>query len=590
MKKFLFIALILLLLPAVSAKSYTIEKAVIDMSVDDDGSILVNESISFIFSGSFTFVFRDIDYNKESISDVAVFEYTDSGLVPLKFEFTDIDSDTKRVTWHYSAVDTKKKFLLSYRLSNALKVYDDVADFNWKIWGSGWDHPLGEIEGNFILPKKAASNLDVYTWGHPQLNGKIAIQKNQTVIFQAFNIPSGQWVELHIAFPASMLDGCQKCRRMGGQGLQSIIEIENSYTPPSDGVDFPWEDMKNASPGVLAGALLLLVGPVLFMIALFLIFYFWKGREPEVKGYEQLYERDIPYDYSPAIVSALIRQHDKKPNAQDFVACILHLCLKGILKLNVVKKEKILGIFGKGEDYEIVFQKSEADLPKHERMVVNMLKAYGDKDITFSKLKSSAQDDSWHFRKMFKEWQEQVKQEAIGMGFFAKCNLYVVYSVIAVIFLIIGCIPPFITIGFAFGGGLGLLLNSVFRQALPRRTEKGALHYKKWVTLRHFLKDFRVVKEHPPASMILWEKYIVYGLSLGVADKVEKEMKLLIPNKDSRSGIFIGSVNYHSLAAASFLSSSVSTFSSGFASASGTSGSGGFGSGGGGGGGGGGAG
>ena len=194
MKKNLLLPLLflLLLLPLVSAKSYTLDKANIDIAVDDDSALLINESIVFTFSGPFTFAFRDIDYTDQQISDVKVYDVTDSGLVPLKFEFTDLNSNTKRVKWYYSAQDTKKTFLISYRLTNAMTVYSDVAEFNWKIWGSGWDHPLSDIEGTFHLPKKAKSNLDVYTWGHPDLNGKIAIKDNQTMIFQAFNIPTTQ--------------------------------------------------------------------------------------------------------------------------------------------------------------------------------------------------------------------------------------------------------------------------------------------------------------------------------------------------------------------------------------------------------------
>jgi uncharacterized membrane protein len=330
------------------------------------------------------------------------------------------------------------------------------------------------------------------------------------------------------------------------------------------------------------------IAPSIFIIGLFLLLYFLLGREPKV-NYEQEYEREVPYNYSPAVVSALINQHNKKPVARDFVAEILNLCLKGYLKLKVINKKKILGIFGSDIDYEILIQKKDkARLKKHEAEVLSAIKGYasGDK-ITFDGLKAEIQSDSMGFRKKFKEWQDQVKEEAIAEGFFSKNNAYMWFNIISIVLVVIGFMVPILAWNLLIAGIIGLVINNIFRQALPRRSEKGALHYKRWMSLKRFLNDFSLIKERPPESMILWEKYLVYAVSLGVADKVQKAMKMIIPtNQQARSGIFIGYVNYHALNMGHFVSS-VNNFSSSFATASGTSG-GGFSGGGGGGGGGGG--
>ena len=38
------------------------------------------------------------------------------------------------------------------------------------------------------------------------------------------------------------------------------------------------------------------------------------------------------------------------------------------------------------------------------------------------------------------------------------------------------------------------------------------------------------MKEHPPESIVVWKKYLIYGTALGVADKVYESMKLQVPN------------------------------------------------------------
>jgi uncharacterized membrane protein len=61
-------------------------------------------------------------------------------------------------------------------------------------------------------------------------------------------------------------------------------------------------------------------------------------------------------------------------------------------------------------------------------------------------------------------------------------------------------------------------------------TEKGRVFYLKWNNFKKFLKDNSLMKEHPPESIVIWKKYLIYGTSLGVADKVYESMKLQMPN------------------------------------------------------------
>ena len=73
-----------------------------------------------------------------------------------------------------------------------------------------------------------------------------------------------------------------------------------------------------------------------------------------------------------------------------------------------------------------------------------------------------------------------------------------------------------------------------------RWTESGRVYYLKWNNLKKFLKDNSLIKEHPPESIVVWKKYLIYGAALGVADKVYKSMKLQVPNiSDYDDSIFL---------------------------------------------------
>ena len=367
-KKIYVISLfLLLLLPLVSAKSYTLEKAFVDITVNPEASIQIEEHIIFNFNGPFTFAFRDFSYDQEEIEDLRVYELKQGKKIELQTKITEINSHTTQIKWYYAAQDETKEFVITYTLKNSLKVYDDVAEFYWKIWGAGWDHPLREIEGNVLLPKEVNNSTEIYTWGHPQLEGTIALVENKKIIYQAFTIPAQQWVELRVIFPAELLTNPLYGQRIHQEGLPMIIQEEERYK------NYPGTESKRVSFWFIVVNVL----PSLTVIIVFLLLYLKMGREPKVKNYEQIYEREIPYTYSPALLSALLNQHNKKPSAQDFVAVILDLCLKGYLKMEVLKQKKILGIFGPDTDYEIIFMKKDINkLTKQEQQVITVLKKY----------------------------------------------------------------------------------------------------------------------------------------------------------------------------------------------------------------------
>ena len=73
--------------------------------------------------------------------------------------------------------------------------------------------------------------------------------------------------------------------------------------------------------------------------------------------------------------------------------------------------------------------------------------------------------------------------------------------------------------------GIAFLPEDIFGQWTP----EGRVYYLKWTNFKKFLKDNSLIKEHPPESIVVWNKYLVYGTALGVADEVYKSMKLHEP-------------------------------------------------------------
>jgi len=567
----------LLFFSLASAKDYSLDRAEIKMMIGEDGLVSVEENITFNFSGQFSFAYRDIPYGQWNVKNVSVWENE----TPLQFENID-QGDSQRINWHYSAFNETKTFTIKYEIENAVTAYNDIAELNWKVWGEGWEKPLKEIEGFIELPMEVKDSNEVYSWGHPELNGKIGLLEDKRVIFQAFGIPKGQWVEIRLVFPRKYLPETTYALVSRGNGLEKIIAEENAWKAQ--------EDSRNAILGMLPFLFLIFIAG---QIIVFAIVWHKYGREPKT-GNKDIYQREVPYDYSPAIVSSLLNQFTKAPGFDQITGEILHLCLLGKLKLEKTGKK----------DFNInLLDRKKEGLPLSEKMVLELLEKaalYGieKKLLIFKTLKMdktpnivSLEELKYYVlyhrietRQWAEEWRRCVKHEAEKMGFFAK-NTAIKYYLLGTAILSILAIIVFVPLIFGVFA-TGFILPVMFRDSLPNRTLKGAEHFAKWKKLKKFLNDFSNLKEMPPDAIILWEKYLVYSIPLGVAKKVQKAMDLVFKDYQGtmHSHIFAGGA----ISGADFgaFGSSIGSFSSSFASATATSGGGGFGGGGGGGGGG----
>ncbi len=224
-KTALALFLLALLLVRANAKEYSLEKAEVFYEIKPDGLVQATESITFNFSGSFSYAFRTFPKGSWQINSIKVFE----GNKELDFRQTDLGHETE-LKWFYSAQNEKKTFTIKYELQKAVTTYTDVGEFYWKVWGQGWSKPLNELYGEIRLPGKVEDANQVYSWGHPELNGKIGLVGNQTLIFQAFEIPKEQWVEIRLLFPRELLQGTENALEKKQAGLEKIIEEEKQWT------------------------------------------------------------------------------------------------------------------------------------------------------------------------------------------------------------------------------------------------------------------------------------------------------------------------------------------------------------------------
>ena len=110
---------------------------------------------------------------------------------------------------------------------------------------------------------------------------------------------------------------------------------------------------------------------------------------------------------------------------------------------------------------------------------------------------------------------------------------------------------------------LGVLTQ---RKLWRRRAPAVELEAERWEAFRRYLTDFPRLDQAPPASLALWERYLVYGIAFGIADRVLQAAHLHMPEAlAQQSSIYWISPNGDLGSGAT--SMSIGDLSSGFGSA-----------------------
>jgi uncharacterized membrane protein len=557
---------------AAQGKSFELPSAYVVADVQPDGSVVVTENITYDFSGSFEGGYREIPLKDGmSVGDVSVSEdgkeyapgasaELGSSGAPGTYGTTNL-GNAYRIVWHYRASDESRTFTVRYRLSGLAVAHDDVVDVYWQAWGDEWQEPLGSLEATTVLPGDPGKG-DVKVFGHPAtVSGKTSLGPDRvSPRLVASDVPAGQFVEMRVVFPRELLSSTSGARVEPGKGLHKIMDQEAA-------------DARSAARQAWFVRLQPLFGLLLVVLALGMMafVYLRYGREPKV-DYSERYEREPPTNDPPAVVGAIITQ---KPSvgSREFTATLFDLIRRGFLKAQPVSVEKG-GLWGDKTMTDLRVDLGSGDsasLQTFERSVLKVARrvlSYGWANLTDFQKRIRYADESTRRANVssYESFRKAVKREveardlvergpsawlgwvAILLGLAGTewfvLSLFVkaadVVSLIVVLIFLIGF--SFLVLAIAgwvvrrVFGYAGSALGSVLHPLWVRRTPKGALLHERWQAFRRYLTDFSHMEESPPASLALWEQFLVYGIALGVAEQVLQAARLHAPPEIAEEG------------------------------------------------------
>ena len=584
-KTFVIILLFLLLfstLTLVSAeddRSYTIDQAFIELTVENNGLLHVDERYDYSFDGAYHGVYRDIPLKSgESINNIKV---SADGAYPVLKESDDDGYKHLKIYLYSDAAHTKGirdcdvSIYISYDMSGVVTLFNDVGGLQYKLWGDEWDVGVGSLSTIINLPGESGNEYYL----NPQDYNESSSISGDTITAQSSYIPKGEIYELLVLMPIDDFTDATYAKQVNQDGRDMILKnLEDSI----NGRNF-W----NTSYIVLA--LLSILSPIGAIFT-----YFKYGREPKVM-YEGIYERELPTNDPPEVINALVenRKDIGTPNMEGFEASIMNLIDRKII--NLYSEESV---DGKTNDLLLTFNhQKENELSSSEKILFNTLTHFAnDNVLNLSRLNGELSSEShaeW-FIKQIENWEASVKNK-IDMDYYFDSNGSDMISFISIGGLVFGAILAILGFTTNLGNGIysliagivlvafSLLIMRLDEDIFGRWTENGRVFYLKWRNFRKFLQDNSLINEHPPESIVIWKKYLIYGAALGVADEVYDSMKLQVPNiSDYDDSLFL----YHYYGGYGFWYSAYSTSHSTVNASSDSGGFGGFGGGSGGGGGG----
>jgi uncharacterized membrane protein len=561
-------------------KSFSLPRAYVVASVQPDGSVLVTEEITYLFTGSFEGGYREILLKDGmSVTDVSVSEYgkayspgasaeLGSSGAPGTYGTANL-GDAYRIVWHYRASYEERTFTIRYRLEGLAVAHDDVVDVYWQAWGDEWEEPLGSLEATMVLPGDAGKG-DVKVFGHPaSVSGKTSLGPDGvSPRLVASDVPAGQFVEMRVVFPRELLSSTGGARVEPGDGLQQIMDEEAAEARSE--ARQAW--LMRLQP--LFGLLLVLVS-----VGMIAFVYLRYGREPKV-DYEGRYEREPPTNDPPAVIGAIISQRPSV-GSREFTATLFDLIRRGVLYAQPVSVKKG-GFWGEKTMTDLRVDLGSGhpgSIEDFERSVLSVAErvlSHGPVNLTDFQERMKRIYDRQANRSSYESFRDAVKREVerrdlverspgrwlgwaalvlgpAGAAWFVLALLGVNGgALISLIFSsFIGFVGAAVVVWLVFRrvfGHADSSLGSVLHRMWVRRTPKGALLHARWQAFRRYLSDFSRMEESPPASLALWEQFLVYGIALGVAEQVLEAARLHAPPEIAEGGSFyspgiIGSIS-----------------------------------------------
>jgi len=481
----------------------------------ENGDARVSEIFTYEFSGNFNGIIRSIGL--KGSDGLEYFRATQYSPQKKTLETTrEMEGEMATFRIYDQSSNERKSFLLEYQLKNVITKYNDIAEFYWKFFDHTNSSPIGRVSVEVIFPNQSVTKEDLKVFGHGPSSGQVMIEDNGVVLYEVDSLSAGEMVEARVLFPPSFVPNTT--RLVNKDQFAQIMQEELDWAKKSD----------RENIFILFGLLLI---PVIIMLNIIMAIRLYFKYDRELKPEMELdYYRELPADITPAVLSHLMSVQGT--TTKDIMATLMDLTRKKYLKI----EEATSGGWRKKKDYKfILLNKDTSSLESHEVNLINwFFYSIGNgESVSLKEIEnySKASRTQSSFRHQYQQWQRAVKKEFQKYHYFGKSKeglkvalktvlleiavfLVLVLAAIFLRVLWLVLIPLLLTIIFT---GVGLV---IYGGVIRKKTQEGVNEHEKWSAFKRFLLHFSNMKDYEIPSLVIWEHYLVYAISLGIAEKV----------------------------------------------------------------------
>lgn len=501
---------------AIAAKSFELTSLHTSAVVGRDGSMSVEEVISYDFvDGPFTVGTRSFARDRDRIVDFAVSD--DRG--PLDVSRT---GDGWEWTFRAPLSDAVASFTITYTVRDAVRVGSDVADLYWQFLGT--DHPgVGSVDIDVEVPgsvEPAPDGADPETdhdvlwgWAHGPANGTIELSTSHATA-HVTDVPARTFVEVRLAIPSAALDVTPTAGRL----LPGIVADEN------DRDDHARSERDRRRLGWI-------LAPVVALAGVGGLGALWarRGREPRSAQAIGDYWRE-PLDDPPAIAAATLHRGTVAP-ATAMAATLIDLAQRGFVRISAEHEER-LGPDRTTHTYAWLGKPLPPGTPAHDGKLVEFL-FHGRATVTSDEITAWAKEQRKEAKAQLDAFTAAVRADYRRHHYDARLPI----AAVLVLLLIAGaCVAAGLLITSVLHNGIGVAVVVLGGSLVPvgilllrNRTPAGATAVARARGLRKYLKDFSQLDEAPIGHLVLWERYLVFAVALGVSDELVRGLSARLP-------------------------------------------------------------
>lgn len=501
-----------------------VERAVVTMTLNEDGTLDVIEQITYRFKKPFRGVLREI-YPDDMGSRYSQIDVKADGMTIRHIERTGTDRNPMVRVWFVPYQSTaiapeegrdRVTVTFSYRVFGAVQSGADVAQLFRKVWGEDTESWVGEIHATINFPDNMTI-LDLHT--HPKVD---TTRTGNTFSFSINNHPPKTFAEFRAVFP-----------------LASTTQMDSSNV--RRGI-FTKEDIDKIEQTTLTMVFLgkwIFPAVLIFLVIVFPILIFkFLGKQHEV-DYHAEYEREPPTDDSPDLVNCIVKNLTSWLDNDGIGAVMMNLYRLGYIDFEVdPKNDRVTSI--------ILAEKEPEGLSITEATFLGFLKQQSSGGVfDFAEIKkavSKSQRKAKAYTTAFKSYKSLVQTSASkrhmlegkgnGLAKLLAFLLLAASSLLVFLFYPQPEVSSLMPFAMVYAGGVWVTAMAIIlqrRDVFGRWTRQGRVYYLKWESFRRFMADYSLLNEHPPSSVVLWEQYLVYATALGIADQVRKNLNKMVP-------------------------------------------------------------